>query len=317
MSFQLDTKALQYFAAVAAHKSYTRAAISLRITQPAVTRQIQAIEREFGVRLFMRQGRHIVLTEAGQALYEQAREILERIAAAGDVVRQAARDPTGRLAIGAPTATIEGLVTRVVGSYRQKYPCVFLHWITGNTGDLAELVGTDKLDLALLFGTPSHGELELRPLMESEIGLIAPLPDRLRKDPIGERSEISLEEAAALPLISPSRAQTLRTIVDQACAQIGVTPNVTIESDSLTLSKAMVKAGLGFMFLGANSINQEWRQGELRYLKVSPTPTRWQLSIATRRTKSISLAARLMIREIVDVAHRDAAALGWEGKLLS
>lgn len=90
MAFELDTKALRYFTAVASHRSYTLAAASLRITQPAVTRQIQAIERAFGVRLFRREGRHVVASEAGQVLFEQAREILERIDAAGSLVKLAA-----------------------------------------------------------------------------------------------------------------------------------------------------------------------------------------------------------------------------------
>lgn len=86
-------------------------------------------------------------------------------------------------------------------------------------------------------------------------------------------------------------------VVEQACAQIGVVPNVILESDSLALSKALVKSGQGFMFLGASGVSQEVGQGELRYIAFTPpTIMKWRLSIAPRRTKSSSL--------------------GWEGKLL-
>ena len=317
MTFELDTKALRYFTAVASHRSYTLAAASLRITQPAVTRQIQAIEREFGVRLFRREGRHIVASEAGQVLLEQASEILERIDAAGNLVKLAANEPTGRLAIGAPSATGELLLPAAVASYRKKFPKVFVHLVTSYTGDLAEMLADGRLDMALIFGAPSHGDLELQPLVDSDLGLIAPRAELLRKDPIGNRTEISLGEAAALPLIFPSRTQTLRIVVEQACAQIGVVPNVILESDSLALSKALVKTGQGFMFLGPSGVSQEVSQGELRYIAfMPPTIMKWRLSIATRRTKSSSLATRLMIREIMDVVRLKAASLGWEGKLL-
>lgn len=300
MTFELDTKALKYFIAVASYKSFTLAAAHLRMTQPAVTRQIQAIEREFGVRLFRRQGRQMLLSEAGEVLLEQARDIIERIDSAGKLVKESATEPTGRIAIGAPTATGELYLPAIISNYRKKYPRVFIHVVTGYTGDLAEMLAIGKLDLALIFGTPTHGDLELQLLVDVEMGLIAPASSVMRKDPTKGRTEITLAEAATLPLIFPSRAQTLRTSVEQACRQINAEPNIVMESDSLGISKALVKAGVGFMFLGANGVIQEVERGELRYLRINPPDIQWHLSLATRRSKSMSLATRLMMQEILD-----------------
>lgn len=300
MSFELDTKALKYFIAAASYRSFTMAAAHLRITQPAVTRQIQAIEREFGVRLFLRQGRQMLLSEAGQVLLEQAKDIIERIDSAGKLVKESATEPTGRVAIGAPTATGEIYLPAIISSYRKKYPRVFVHVVTGYTGDLAEMLAVGKLDLALIFGSPAHGDLKLKLLLDVEMGLIAPALSVLRNDPTKNRTEISLQEAATLPLIFPSRAQTLRTAVEQACRQINVEPNIVMESDSLAISKALVKTGTGFMFLGVNGVIKEVEAGELRYLKINPPTIQWSLSLATRHTKSQSLATRLMAQEITD-----------------
>ena len=300
MTFELDTKALKYFVAVATYKSFTLAAVHLRMTQPAVTRQIQAIEREFGVRLFRRQGRQMLLSEAGDVLLEQARDILERIDSAGKLVKESASEPTGRIAIGAPTATGELYLPAIISSYRKKYPRVFIHVETGYTGDLAEMLAVGKLDLALIFGTPTHGDLELQLLVDVEMGLIAPAASVMRNDPTQGKTEITLAEAATLPLIFPSRAQTLRTAVEQACRQINAEPNIIMESDSLGISKALVKTGMGFMFLGANGVIQEVERGELRYLRINPPDIHWHLSLATRRSKSLSLATRLMMQEILE-----------------
>lgn len=300
MTFELDTKALRYFVAVAAHRSYTLAAAHLRITQPAVTRQIQAIEREFGVQLFRRQGRHMLLTESGKVLLDQARDIIERIEAAGSLVKQGAGEPTGQLSIGAPTATGELLLPRIITRYRKLYPRVYLHVVTGYTGDLVEMLASGKLDLALIVGEPAHGDLDMQHLRDMDLGFVAPPASALAEDPIGDRAEITLDEAALLPLIFPSKAQTLRTAVERACRQVGVVPNIVMESDSLGISKALVKAGVGFMFLGSDGTRDEVATGELRHLTLTPPAIEWRLSLATRRSKAHSLATRKMIEEVID-----------------
>jgi len=312
MSFELDTKALRYFAAVAAHKSYTTAAAQLRITQPAVSRQVQAIERAFGVRLFRRQGRQLALTEAGEALHAHAREIMARIDATGELVSQAAGEPTGRLNLGAPISTGELLLPAAISRYRRKYPRVFLHVVTGYTGDLAEMLGEGRLDLALIFGTPAHGDLELTPLVNVDLGLVAPVPPRGRKDPLAGKRTITLAEAARLPLIFPSRAQTLRTVVEQACASVGVSPNIVLESDSLGISKALIKAGEGYMFLAPSALGREIASGELRYIPVARPAITWPLSVAMRRSKSTSLAATRMVQEIAASIGDPEKFPGWK-----
>lgn len=306
MTYELDTRALRYFVAVATHKSYTLAAAHLRITQPAITRQIQAIEKEFGVRLFRRHARRMVLTESGDVLLEQAKEIIQRIEAAGTLAKQAAAEPTGRLTIGAPSAVGELLLPAIIASYRCKFPRVFLSVVTAYSGDLAEMIADGRIDLAMIFGEPSHAELDIQPLIDVELGLVAPARGVLPNDPTQGMTEIALADAAALPLIFPSRTQTLRTVVDQACKQIGVTPNVVLESNALSISKALVKSGLGFMFLGLVGVRSEIAAGDLRYISIAPPAINWRLSLATRRSKSSSLAARMMMREIITAVRPEA-----------
>lgn len=299
MTYELDTRALRYFVAVATYKSYTLAAAHLRITQPAITRQIQAFEKEFGVRLFRRQARRMVLTESGEVLLEQAKEIIERIEAAGTLAKQAAGEPIGRLTIGAPSAAGELFLPPILASYRSKFPRVFLNIVTAYSGDLAEMLADGRIDLALIFGEPSHADLDMQPLIDVGLGLVAPANGVLPNDPTQDMREIELARAAALPLIFPGRSQTLRTVVDQACRQIGATPNVVMESNALAISKALVKSGLGFMFLGLIGVRSEVAAGELRFIPISPPAINWRLSLATRRSKSNSLAARMMMKEVI------------------
>lgn len=308
MAFELNTRALRYFAAVAKHKSYTLASTHLRVTQPAITRQIQGIERAFGVRLFRRQGREMALTEAGEALLEQAIDIIERVDATGTLVKQAAGEPTGRVAVGAPIATGELLLPSILARYRMKYPRVFVHVVTGYTGDLVAMLADGRLDLAMIFGEPSHGDLDVQPLLDMDLGLVAPASGILKGGARAAR-KIELADAVTLPLIFPSQSQTLRAVVDQACRRIGATPNVVMESDSLGISKELVKAGVGCMFIGAIGVAREVAAGELRWIALKPPKIVWRLSLATRKSKSISLAARMLMREIVDSTATGSIAL--------
>ncbi|MDO9435373.1 LysR family transcriptional regulator [Hydrogenophaga sp.] len=311
MANELDIKALRYFVAVAQQRSYTLAAAHLRMTQPAITRQIQAIERDHGVRLFRRDGRHVVVSEAGAVLLEQAQEILGRLDATSSLMKQAALAPTGRLTIGAPPATGERLLPLIIRRYREKYPQVFIHVISGYTGDLAEMLADGRLDMALVLGTPSHGDLELRPLVDLGLGLVAPAHARLLPKRAVESGAIALMETAQLPLIFPSKAQTLRTVVEQAFSAAGVKPNIILESDSLPLSKALVTAGVGYMFLGRSGVQRELEDGRLQYLRLASPQLKWRLSIATRKVKSKTLAVRMMALEIAEVVRLSAHEAGW------
>ncbi len=296
MAFELDTKFLRYFVAVAAHRSFTLGAAYLRITQSAATKQILAVERAYGVTLFLRKGHQLSLTESGEVLYRQARTILEQVDSTEALLKQASVKPMGRLAIGAPTATGELMLPAVIAEYRLKFPDVHIHVVTGYTGDLIEMLAAGRLDLALIFGQALHTALDVRTLSRVELGLLAPARGH---DATGGATRITFAEAARLPLILPSRAHSMRLMLEQTCRDLEIEPNVVVDSDSLPISKALVKSGVGFMFLSAAGALQELKVGELRYIAVDPA-IEWSLSLATRRAKSVNLATRLMVDEIIE-----------------
>lgn len=296
--FDLDTRSLRYFVAVASRRSFTLAAAHLRLSQSAVTKQVLALERAYGVRLFQRSGRTVTLTESGHKLLEHARAIIEQVDATDNLLKQASGRPMGRLAIGAPIATGELMLPAVLGDYRRKYPDVYIHLATGFSGDLVEQLGEGRLDLALVYGEPARGGLDVLHLSRMELGLLAPALPGVR-DSIGGRGRISFREAAQLPLILPSASHTMRQLLEETARATGVVLNAILDSDSLPISKALVKAGVGYMFLNPNGALQELRAGELRYVAVEPQ-LEWSLCLATRSTKSASLAAMLMIEEILE-----------------
>ncbi len=299
MPFELDTKALRYFVAVATRRSYTRAAAALRITQPAVTRQVQAIEREFGLRLFRREGQFLALTESGEALLEEARDILGRIDAAGCLLKDAALQPGGRISIGAPAALGELLLPPIMANFRHRHPKVMLYVTIAYSGELAEMVVQGRVDFAVLFGNPLGPELELQHLFDVDLGVIG--SPRLASDPLAGLTSISLAEAARLPLVFPSGNQGLRRLLDREMRQAGVHPNVVAEADATGITRELVKTGLGCMIMNLEAVRREVDEGELRYVPLAPA-LRIPLSLATRRGKSASLASRMLRKAIVEAA---------------
>jgi LysR family nitrogen assimilation transcriptional regulator len=312
MPFELDTKALRYFSAVATHGSYSLAASHLRITQPAVSRQIQAIEQAYGTRLFKRDGRRVALTEAGAVLYRKALEIVAQLDEVGSLVMAASKAPSGRISLGVPAAAGQVLLPQIIHRYRLKYPGVFIHIVQAYASDLAEMLAAGKIDAALIYGQPRHVDLELHPLLDMELGLVVPMQDhQVGRDPLLKTKKISLSKAATLPLIFPSRAQTLRTVVEDECKKIGVLPNIILESDSLGLSKALVMAGEGCMFLGYIGVKDEVERGEVRFIPVTSPVIRWHMSFALRRIKSPTIAVQAMKTEILDRVRQGAESGYW------
>lgn len=317
MNFELDPKAIRYFLAVAQRGSFSRAATHLRITQPAVSRQIQAIERAYGVRLFRQEGRRMVLTEAGEILHEQGKQLLERLDDMGSLMKAAATEPTGRISIGVTTSPAEILMPEVIRRYRAQHPHVFIHIVQASSAELKELLTHGKLDLALIYGQPGQASATMKPLIDLRIGLVAPprgvLPGR---DPIGDATEIPLAAAGALPLIFPGPQELLRGALEQGFAKVGVTPSIVLESESLLLSKALVKAGVGCMLVGFVGVHEEVAEGSLRFVPVTEPEVVWRMSLALRGTKAPSLAVRTMAAEIMAELQRGGRGGHWRGEVL-
>ena len=317
MEHETDLKALRYFVAVAQKGSYTRASAHLRVTQPAITRQIQAIEKQYRARLFRREGRGVELTEAGRVLFERATDIIERMEMLNSMMDVAANEPSGRLAIGVTAAVAKHLIPDAILRYRARYPRVLLQIQEGSSSDLMEMLADGKLDLALTYAQARRSAATMFPLIDVQIGLIAPPHSVLgSSDPLAGRKRLTLAEAATFPLIFQSRANSMRIALEQACGSVGAVPNVAIESESLALSLELIKAGGGYMLMGYVAVHEEVMKGELRFIPVDPRDIKWRMSLAFRGMKAQSIAGNAMANEIKESLRLAVKEGRWHGKLL-
>ncbi len=157
---------IKVFRTVARHLNFTRAAEELLLTQPAITQQIKALEEEFGVPLFDRNGGRVVLTSAGEALLPFADQMSSISTAAFEAVTSAAGRNDGNLALGASQTIGQYLLPRFVALFLREYPRVNVTAISGNTDEMLEAVVEHRIQIALIEGPGMRKDLRTEPFME-------------------------------------------------------------------------------------------------------------------------------------------------------
>jgi LysR family nitrogen assimilation transcriptional regulator len=314
----LDLYTLRVVLAVADCASYTRAAQKLGITQPAVSRRIVGLEQLLRAKLFRRDGHRFLPTEAGLSVCDHARQIVTLVDTLPTAVQEIAGQPSGDLALGVPSALGEILLPKLVRTYREKYPNVFLKIEQGYVGDLSEMLAAKQVDVAILYGRPVTPSIELTPLLEQELGLVYPKAWK-RKGPDGSpmRDRLALHETVNLPLIAPSVPQGMRVVIDAAFHAAGVRPRIEMEVNGLSMSKTLVRAGLGCMFLAISGLRGRADSADFAFSRIHDPVISWPLSMAVRKQGRPTLAARLLMR-MIETMVADLVRDGeWYGKVLA
>jgi LysR family transcriptional regulator, putative pyruvate carboxylase regulator len=234
-------KPLRAFCQVARLGSVSRAAAALYLSQPAITLQLQALERELGVKLFERAGRRLTPTREGNALYELARPLVEGIDSLPAVFREQVKGlDAGELHVAAGSSTILYLLPKIVEAYRQAYPDVklVLHNVTGASG--LDLLRSDSVDLAVgsMLDVPS--DLDYTPIYRFEPMLIAPL-----NHPLAAKHDLKLDDLSPFGLILPPKRLTTYRLVDLVFQQNRVPYTVALEVGGWEVIKQYVAMGLG------------------------------------------------------------------------
>ncbi len=161
----MDIKQLRLFSAVAECGGLSRAAVVLSIAQPALSRHIKALETELGVQLLYRNGRGIVLTEAGKLLDRYSKEILESAARARSEIATLQSSPRGSVIIAMPPSVGAVLTVPLVEQFRAKYPDISMRVMEGFSGHVLEWLLTGKIDVAVLYNAPRMSNVLSEPLL--------------------------------------------------------------------------------------------------------------------------------------------------------
>ncbi|QWF19632.1 LysR family transcriptional regulator [Lysobacter capsici] len=227
--------------------SVSRAAEALYLSQPAVTLQLQALEREMGVRLLERSGRRLSLTREGQELYELARPLVEGLDGLDGAFRERIRGlDAGDLNVAAGSSTILYLLPKIVEAFRTAHPEVrlTLHNVTGAGG--LDLLRSDGVDLAVGSMLDVPGDLSYAPVYRFEPMLITP-----RDHPLAKLERVTLQDLSPFGLILPPQRLTTYRMVDLVFQQNRVPYTVALEVGGWEVIKQYVAMGLGISIVTA------------------------------------------------------------------
>jgi DNA-binding transcriptional LysR family regulator len=238
--------------AVAREGSFSAAASALAYTQPAVSQQIAALEREVGLALVDRSRRPVGLTQAGEVLLAHAETVFARLDAAEEELAALAGLRAGRLRLGTfPTAGAT-VMPQAIARFRQAHPGVELSLIEAEPEQMLPPLRAGALDVALLveFDEPSGPARTAAPSTEAELERVGLLEDRMHavlpaEHPLAERGSIRLRELRGERWIQTSPGSDAARHVRAACQRAGFEPEVYFETDDYLLIQGLVAAGAG------------------------------------------------------------------------
>jgi len=296
--FTLDQ--LRILKAIAAEGSFKRAADSLYVSQPAVSLQVQNLERQLDVPLFDRGGRRAQLTEAGHLLLSYGDQILTLCQETCRAIEDLQNLQGGTLVIGASQTTGTYLMPRLIGLFRQRYPEVVVQLHVHSTRRTCWSVVNGQIDLALIGGeVPSETleNLEVIPYTEDELALILP-----PFHPLAQVKTISKEDLYKLQFIALDSQSTTRKVIDQILAGGDIDIRrlkVEMELNSIEAIKNAVQSGLGAAFVSVSAIEKELQLSVLQQVYVENVVVKRVLSLIFNPNRYRSKAAEAFSREIL------------------
>lgn len=284
----MDIYQLEAFEAVVTHGSFTRAAADLHLTQPAVTRQIAALEASLRTRLFERLGRGVRLTSSGEALHRQAAAIVRLVAAAREEMADIEAGRAGHVAIGASTTLATYVLPVALGAFRRAHGRVVISVHTGLSAEVVEMVRSGQSDLGLVTTETADRVLTQVVLGPYETRAVVPAGH-----PMAAHREVGVEELARWPMLLMETGTSLRAFVDRLMSSAGVEEQVSVEIDNVEAIKRMVEAGIGISFLPEVAVREEVRAGRLVAIAIAGVrQAHRRIVLARRRDRALAPAAR-------------------------
>jgi LysR family nitrogen assimilation transcriptional regulator len=298
----MDLKQLEYFVRVAELGSFTKAAVALDVAQPALSRQVRLLEVELRQNLLTRNGRGAVATEAGKLLLEHGRGILHQVQRAREELGRVRGALAGRVAVGLPPSVAKVLAVPLIREFRRRMPDATLSISESLSVGMQESLVTGRLDIALLYNAIPSPDIELTPLLEEALFLVqrhegrAPRPARPRPVP--------LREIARLPLVIPSRPNSIRMLVETELASLGLKPLVALEIDGVGAILDLVADGAGSAILSRNAVATSPHPQAFAMRPIGAPALRSKLSLAMSSQRPATLTQRAMLQLLQDLAQQ-------------
>jgi DNA-binding transcriptional LysR family regulator len=260
---------LQVFHTVARLLSFTKAAETLHMTQPAVTFQVRQLEEYFNTRLFDRTHNRISLTEAGERVFEYADRIFDLYTDMENSVREMTGEIRGALTIGASTTIAEYMLPALLGDFGTRYPEVTIHLRVSNSDGIVSMVENNSIDLGVVEAPVGNKNLVVEICrMDHLVAIVPPNHDLANKE------SVDFSELLNYHFICREEGSGTREVINEymnkhlnGCAN---TLNITMELGSPEAVKGAVEAGMGVSVVSRATIQKELKLDTLRAINLEP-----------------------------------------------
>lgn len=277
---------LRVFEQVARHRSMSRAAEALHLTQPAVSMQVKQLETLVGLPLLEQVGRRLYLTEAGAELAEHARRIGIQVAEAESALNQLRGLERGQLRL-AVVSTVNYVVPRLLASFSEKHPGVHISLQVANREAVLAALADNRTDLAITGQPPDDSDVVAQHFMDNPLVVIAP-----PAHPLARQRHIPLARLAEEVLLVREAGSGTRAAMERFFIERGIEVRTGSELGTNEAIKQAVQAGLGLGVISAQTIELELETGRLAVLPVEGFPILRRWYIVHRTQKRLSAAAQ-------------------------
>ena len=299
----MEIAQVEAFLAVGTFGGFRRAADALRVTQPAISARIKALEESLGVRLFDRGRTGLALSPAGRALRPHAEQLLHAVALARQAVHDLGPSSGGAITIAAVLSICTYLLPDVLKRFQAAHPKTLITVRSGHSKEVLGMVLAGEAELGLARSL-NHPEMETVSLRDDPLVLVSAPAAAM-----GRAGRARLEEVAAQPLILFDRGSSDWTLSHGLFRRAGLVPNVVLEVESIEAAKRMVERGIGLAFLPQLAVGQEIRRRRLLAIDIRDAePLSRSLDVIHPRQRPLSTEAQALLKTLrAAVADADAA----------
>jgi DNA-binding transcriptional LysR family regulator len=298
----LDLRQIQYFVCLYDEGSVTRAARRLNIVQPALSMQINRLEKRLGTELFERTARGMIPTSAGEAMYKLYLPILLDLKRANQQVMELSGKVLGKIAVGIIPSITNSVLADVLRRFGASYPDVEIRIDEAYSGTLVDWVMAGDLDFAIVNGTRRKAGVAMHPLIDEELVLLE------RGPPNGNLAPIPFKRLKDFALVLPSRRHGIRSIVDDAAEKVGIQITPQIEVDALAPTLKLVSESELTTVLPAIVARKSATEVPLRTRRIVEPVLKRQLVYVYRAQRPLSRILNAFIEVLSEELERGAGA---------
>jgi DNA-binding transcriptional LysR family regulator len=295
----MDLHQLRVFQAAVKNRGFTRAGDALHLSQSTVSQHISQLEHELDCSLFLRVGKRVVVSDAGNLLMQYTEKIFRDLKNAEMAVRELSAMKRGTVRLGVGPTTLTYRLPQVLAGYKRRFPEIELIVLSGNTEYLLSAMQSENLDLAVVMQSdvPPKG-LIITPLGSEELVVV------LNQDhPLARKTALDPADLAALRFILYEKNTAMQGLINRYFELLNITPRITMEVENNEAIKSLVRAGLGASILPLCAVAQRASSAQLKVLRVNGMPL-------MRNLQLVSVDAEILPNAIRELAATLVAKLG-------